>query len=88
MYDVRDDKRLRKVHKLMKGWGKPVQFSVFRVRLTARELERLRYELSRVLGEPDRLVVARLCPDCAERVMVHGEPIAPFDLDVLPFRMV
>ena len=28
-YDIRDDRRLRKVHKLAKGFGWPMQYSVF-----------------------------------------------------------
>jgi CRISPR-associated protein Cas2 len=28
-YDIRDDVRLRKVHKTMKGFGYPLQYSVF-----------------------------------------------------------
>ena len=28
-YDIRDPKRLRKVHKVMKGYGEPWQYSVF-----------------------------------------------------------
>jgi CRISPR-associated protein Cas2 len=45
-YDIRDDKRLRRVHRVCKGYGEPWQYSVFfcvlkdidRVRLIA-ELE-------------------------------------------------
>ena len=67
LYDISDDKALRKVHKLMTAWGKPVQYSVFRVRSTQRELERLRFELSKLMEPTDRLLIARLCPSCAAR---------------------
>ena len=40
IYDVMDPKRLRKTHKVLTGWGDPVQYSAFRVRGTARELAR------------------------------------------------
>lgn len=36
-YDIRDPKRLRKVHKVMKGHGDAMQYSVFICDLTAAE---------------------------------------------------
>lgn len=88
MYDVTDPKTLRKVHKTLTAWGKPVQYSAFRVRGTPRELARLRFELTRLLDPTDRLMVIRLCPDCAARVTVQGKDLAPLDLDPPPFRIV
>jgi len=41
-YDVCDPKRLRKVFKLMKGYGDHIQLSVFRCELDAREVIELR----------------------------------------------
>lgn len=88
MYDVTEPKRLRSTHKVLTEWGKPVQYSVFRVRCTKRELERLRYELSQILTSEDRLMVVRLCDSCASRVSVHGEALTSFDLDSPPFHLV
>jgi CRISPR-associated protein Cas2 len=88
LYDVSDPKTLRKVHKTLSAWGKPVQYSAFRVRGTARELARLRFELSGQLAPSDRLMVIRLCPQCAGRVTVQGKDLAPLDLDPPPFRVV
>ena len=34
-YDIADDKRLRKVFKLMRGFGDHLQFSVFECQFTA-----------------------------------------------------
>jgi CRISPR-associated protein Cas2 len=88
MYDISDDVGLRRVHKLLRGWGKPMQYSVFRVHCTARELERMRFEVTSLLGELDRLTVVRLCPGCAGRVSVRGAPLSPLDGDPPPFRIV
>ena len=88
IYDVTEPKRLRTVHKLLSEWGKPVQFSVFRVRGTTREIERLRFELSRAVTSEDRLMVVRLCDGCASRVSVQGEALASFELDTPPFHIV
>jgi CRISPR-associated protein Cas2 len=87
-YDVSDPKRLRKVHKTMTAWGKPVQLSVFRMRSTARELERLRFELTRLLGPDDRLLIIRLCAECAGRVSVRGKDLEPFDTEVPACRIL
>lgn len=88
MYDVSGDKTLRLVHKKLTAWGKPVQFSVFRVRCTARELQQLRHELATVMAEEDRLLVVRLCDGCASRVTMRGKALAEFGQDVPPFIMV
>ncbi|MCX8004644.1 MAG: CRISPR-associated endonuclease Cas2 [Burkholderiales bacterium] len=40
-YDVRDHKRLATLHKRLKDWGKPVQYSVFEALLTGPEVERM-----------------------------------------------
>lgn len=88
MYDVSDPKRLRRTHKKLTAWGKPVQYSVFRVRGTGREIERLRCELARILEEQDRLVVVRLCDACAGGVDVRGRELAPFELELPPTKIV
>lgn len=41
-YDIRDDKRLRRIHRLMKAYGEPWQYSVFYC--TLKPLDRVRLE--------------------------------------------
>lgn len=41
-YDVRDDKRLRRVHKIMKAYGEAWQYSVFYC--TLKPIDRIRLE--------------------------------------------
>jgi CRISPR-associated protein Cas2 len=48
-YDICDPKRLRKVYKLMLGWGEHLQLSVFQCELNHRELVELRGALARVI---------------------------------------
>ena len=45
-YDVSDPKRLRRVFKLLRGWGDHLQYSVFRCELNDRELVELRARLA------------------------------------------
>ena len=85
LYDVSDDKALHKVHKLLTGWGSPVQYSVFRVRCTIREAVRLRWELTKLVQNQDRLMFVRLCQSCASRVTVQGAQLDPFPSEQPPF---
>ena len=48
-YDISDEKRLRKVFKIMRGYGDHLQFSVFECQLTATDLVWLRSELASVI---------------------------------------
>ncbi len=87
-YDVFDDARLKAVHKVMTAWGHPVQYSVFRIRATRRELERLKFELTRVMANEDRLMIARLCDGCASLVQMRGKELSPFTKEPPPFRIL
>ncbi len=65
-YDIRDDKRLRQVHKTVKSYGWPLQYSVFICDLDTIELLGLKTDLGQLihhtldsiaivdLGPPDR----------------------------------
>ena len=72
-YDIRDPKRYRTVYRLLRGAGRPVQYSVFRCRLDARGLERLRWGLEKAMLAVDRLLIVELCPRCAARVVDRAE---------------
>jgi CRISPR-associated protein Cas2 len=58
-YDVCDPKRLRKVFKLMRGYGDHLQLSVFRCELNAIEVVELRGKLGELIhhGEDQVLFV-------------------------------
>lgn len=70
-YDIRDDARLRRVAKLLGGYGERVQYSVFRCRLTPREEERLRWELTRLAAKEDSWLIAPLCDTCVQRLRLR-----------------
>lgn len=44
-YDIRDARRLRRVHRVATDWGDPLQYSLFICDLTSVELSRLKGEL-------------------------------------------
>jgi len=56
-YDIADPKRLRRVYRLMRGWGDHIQLSVFRCELNARELVELRSNLVRVIHHTEDQVL-------------------------------
>lgn len=60
-YDIRDDKRLRKVHKLMKAYGEPWQYSVFYCTLKAIDRVRLENAMRELLNlKEDQLLIVDL----------------------------
>lgn len=44
-YDIRDEARLRRVHRCICSWGIPLQYSVFYCKLDRKERRRLEYQL-------------------------------------------
>ena len=56
-YDISDPKRLRRVYRLMLGWGDHLQLSVFQCELSARELVELRLALSEVVNHNEDQVL-------------------------------
>jgi len=66
-YDIRDDKRLRRVAKTLEGYGRRVQYSVFYCNISNRSMEKMRWELGKILEKEDDLIVVSLCEICARR---------------------
>jgi CRISPR-associated protein Cas2 len=86
-YDVRDAKRWRKVYALVRGFGTRLQYSVFRCKLSARQLEQLRWELEKRLDKEDSLLLVGLCNGCVERITVKNRPEV-WDVQEDKFRIV
>lgn len=62
-YDISDPKRLRKTHRLLLGYGDPIQYSVFQCDLNQRELIELRVRLSEIIHhKEDQVLLASLGP--------------------------
>lgn len=60
-YDVRDDKRLRRIHKLMKAYGEPWQYSVFYCTLKAIDRARLENAAREILNlKEDQFLIVDL----------------------------
>lgn len=63
-YDIRNDKRLRRVYKKMRGFGQHIQYSVFRCHLTPARKVRMIAELSELLDhKQDQVLIFDLGPE-------------------------
>jgi CRISPR-associated protein Cas2 len=82
-YDICDDKRLRKVFKIMRNWGDHLQYSIFECQLTPTDLAVCRGELAEVIQHAqDQVLFVDLGPTegRGERVITAlGIPYTPFN---------
>ncbi|WP_339137176.1 MAG: CRISPR-associated endonuclease Cas2 [Candidatus Electrothrix sp. GW3-4] len=86
-YDIREQKRWRRVFKKLKGRGDWLQYSIFRLHLSKAQMEELRWQIEGILAEEDDLMIFRLCHGCAHRVVdskeEHEWKKAPPSFDIL-----
>ena len=62
-YDIADPKRLRRVHRTLRGFGDPLQYSVFRCDLSPTERLLLREALTPLLHQrEDQVLLINLGP--------------------------
>lgn len=83
-YDICSDRRRSKLHKRLKDYGEPVQYSVFECNLRPRQ----RRSLVRVIEEntsrkEDRVRIYELCKECKKKAAVMGEGGITEDSDSL-----
>jgi CRISPR-associated protein Cas2 len=82
-YDIADEKRLRKVFKVMRGYGDHLQFSVFECQMTPMDLTRCRNELSEIIHhDQDQVLFVNLGPAEGRGdpvITALGKPYAAID---------
>jgi CRISPR-associated protein Cas2 len=82
-YDISDDKRLRRVFKIMRGYGDHLQYSVFECQLNATDLVKMRAELAAVIHhDKDQVLFVDLGPaeGRGDRVITAlGQPYTALD---------
>lgn len=83
-YDIRDEKRLRKVFKICKGYGEHLQYSVFECDLDSREKAEMEGRLREVMNlKDDQTLFIDLGPSAfrGERVITAlGQSYTKVDL--------
>lgn len=73
-YDIADDKRWRRVFKLMRGYGRWLQLSVFQCRLTARRRAEMARRLEEIIrNDSDHVLILDLGP--ADRIEPRVESL-------------
>jgi CRISPR-associated protein Cas2 len=82
-YDIRDDKRLRKVHRAMRDFGDHLQYSIFECQFTPIDLAKCRHALGLLIKHnEDQVLFVDLGPTegRGERVIsALGQPYSPID---------
>lgn len=71
-YDIIDDRRRNRIFKLLKDYGRHVQYSVFEVECDEKNWLRLQFRLESLLNEEDSLSVYTLCQSCTQRAFHKG----------------
>ncbi|MGL5804165.1 MAG: CRISPR-associated endonuclease Cas2 [Xenococcaceae cyanobacterium] len=77
-YDIPDDKRRTKIHKMLKSYGQWMQYSVFEcVDLTETQYAKLRSRLNKLIkSEEDSIRFYFLCGCCQKKVeRIGGEAV-------------
>jgi CRISPR-associated protein Cas2 len=76
-YDIPDDKRRTKVHRILKGFGQWTEFSLFECFLTKKELLLMRAKLNQYLNaDTDRVRIYAICETCLDKIETVGIPEA------------
>lgn len=87
-YDIADAKRLRQVHKLMRGYGEWLQYSIFQCRLDARDRAELVADLETLISHnQDHVLLFDLGqPQSVEmNITSLGKPYLPPDTSPMIF---
>lgn len=75
-YDLPNDRRRTKLHKMLRGFGAWTQFSLFECWLTDEQMVKLRVRLDRMINaEEDSVRIYPLCARCVARVETIGSAI-------------
>ena len=79
-YDIPDDKRRTKIHKVLLGFGKWTQYSLFECFLTRKQLVLLRSKLAEhLVDREDSVRFYPLCASCVSKVETVGGPLPADD---------
>ncbi len=72
IYDIRNERRLHKIAKIMERYGVRVQKSVFEMMCDEKAITRMRNEAKSILKEEDSLIIINLCAQCWQKKIQYG----------------
>jgi CRISPR-associated protein Cas2 len=74
-YDIENDRRRTKIHKVLEGYGASVQYSVFECFVSDEDYKGMRRRLRKLMDPKhplDSIRYYHLCRGCVEKVDVDG----------------
>lgn len=75
-YDVEDDRRRNRLHKGLKSFGFPVQYSIFDCIIDKDQFERMKEMVKKTIKEKTDLVrYYQLCEACQKRIEMNAPGI-------------
>ena len=84
VYDLSNDRRRTKLHKLLKNFGSPVQYSVFECLLTNEEICEMKRRVKKIIRpKADHVGYYRLCKACKGKTEVIGRVEVLNEKDVI-----
>lgn len=78
-YDIREQKRLNKVAKIMESFGIRVQKSVFEVIADIEVINKLRQKIKRVIKDEDYVLYINLCEEDWQKIEKYGQNIGIYE---------
>ncbi len=82
VYDITDNKRRTKLHKFLKNYGIPTQYSVFECKIDQIELKKIkRYCKEHLNADEDSVRIYKICSRCMSNAVVQGKGIKLNALD-------
>jgi CRISPR-associated protein Cas2 len=84
VYDVRDNRRRRILHKVLKGYGQWQQYSVFECEISQKKYFELIQRVKRIIDESqDSVLFYKLCAMCVTQTVSVGTAILYQDEEVI-----
>ena len=73
-YDIPDDHRRTRLHRRLKGFGTPVQYSVFECLLNERQFQEMQTVVKKTIrSTEDAVRYYSLCENCQAKIIaIHG----------------
>ena len=73
VYDITSNKRRNRTHKLLLGYGTPVQYSVFECLLSREEKDELEVLIKKkIKPRLDHVRIYRICASCQTEIVIIG----------------
>ena len=83
VYDISNDKRRTKLHKRLKDFGSPVQYSVFECILTSQNFGKMKTAVRKIVKPRlDHVRYYSICGKCKEKIEVVGQHQVTSEADV------